>query len=153
MVRIVNERKPANLTVLKGNPGNRPVPSGQSVSLTGVPDPPATLRGEAYAEWVRVTSFLSQVGKIEVVDKAALTVYCQAWGSFCRAAEELDEYGPLVEGREGNLVKNPAAQVMRDASDVMLKYGSKFGLTPRDRQAMGFAEGPSTKDELEWLIA
>lgn len=138
-------RKPVNLKVLHGNPGNREVTSERK-SATGIPTPPASLKGEAYAEWVRVTTFLARVGHIETVDYAALTVYCTAWAAFEDARGSFEKYGSLLVGRDGGLVKNPAAQIMRDSADLMLKFGARFGFTPKDRQNMGLADGDDGDD-------
>lgn len=144
------DRRPPNLTVLRGNPGNRPIPAA-SKSLTGKPLPPADLEGEAFAEWSRITTYLERVGRIESIDYAALVVYCSAWAAFDAARRALDEHGPLVVGRDGGLVKNPAAQIMKDSADIMLKYGSKFGFSPKDRQNLGIGsdgEGDDLGDML-----
>lgn len=146
------DRKPADVKYLHGNPGNRPVTSG-TTSTTGVPRPPADLKGEAFAEWCRITAYLSKVGRIEQVDYAALVVYCSAWSMFDDARRMLDNHGPVIPGRDGGLVKNPAAQVMRDASDTMLKFGGRFGFTPKDRQNMGIAAPEKDEDDLEGVLA
>jgi P27 family predicted phage terminase small subunit len=142
------DRKAPELKLLHGNPGNRPV-SSKTKSATGRPSPPADLKGEAFAEWCRITTYLEKVGHIESVDYAALVVYCSAWAMFDSARRAYEEKGPLIVGRDGGLVKNPAAQIMRDASDTMLKYGAKFGFTPKDRQNMGITNDPDDGDDLE----
>ncbi|MEV6638429.1 phage terminase small subunit P27 family [Actinoplanes sp. NPDC051470] len=146
------DRKPAAVKLLHGNPGNRDITSS-ATSTTGAPRPPADLKGEAFAEWCRITGYLSRVGQIEAVDYAALTVYCCAWAMFDDARRLMDEHGPVVMGRDGGLVKNPAAQVMRDASDTMLKFGGRFGFTPKDRQNMGLTSGEPDDDDLESALA
>ena len=85
------------------------------------------------AEWGRIVPELDRLGLLTKVDRAYLVAYCEAWATFNAAREAMAEYGPLVAGRDGGLVKNPAAQVMRDAADLMLKFGSRFGLSPSDR--------------------
>ncbi|MDM4718470.1 phage terminase small subunit P27 family [Micromonospora sp. WMMA1363] len=142
------DSKSPDLKMLQGNPGNRPV-GAKAASKTGCPSPPADLRGEAFAEWSRITAYLERVGRIEAVDYAALVVYCSAWALFDSARRALDEHGPLVVGRDGGLVKNPAAQVMRDASDTMLKFGGRFGFTPRDRQNLGIGADVEGGDDLD----
>lgn len=142
------ERKAPELHVLHGNPSNLPA-KGVPTSMTGRPTPPADLKGEAFAEWSRITSYLAKVGQIESVDYAALVVYCSAWAMFDAARKAYEQHGPLVTGRDGGLVKNPAAQIMRDASDVMLKFGAKFGFTPKDRQNLGISNGSDSDDDLE----
>ena len=146
------DRKPANVKLLHGNPSNRPVTPG-TTSTTGAPKPPADLKGEAFAEWCRITAYLQKVGHIELVDYAALVVYCSAWAMFDDARRSFDEYGPLIPGRDGGLVKNPAAQLMRDASDTMLKFGGRFGFTPKDRQNMGIVSSEGDEDDLEGVLA
>lgn len=136
------------LKVLEGNrsqESTRPA----AKSITGIPSPPTDLRGEAFAEWCRVTNYLSKVGRIELVDYAALVVYCSAWSIFDEARKAMEEHGTLTVGRDGGLVKNPAAQVMRDAADTMLKFGSKFGVTPKDRQNMGIGAEAEPEDDVE----
>lgn len=128
--------EPAALKALKGNPGNRPIKEEPQPTMRA-PKPPADLAGEAFAEWARVVPELDAIGLLSVVDRAYLVAYCEAWASFCEAREELNTNGVLVMGRDGGLVRNPAAMVMKDSLDMMLKYGAKFGLSPADRARMG----------------
>ncbi len=147
------DRKPADVKYLHGNPGNRPVSPG-TTSTTGAPKPPADLKGEAFAEWCRITAYLQKVGRVELVDYAALVVYVSAWAMFEDARRSFEEHGPLISGRDGGLVKNPAAQLMRDASDTMLKYGGRFGFTPKDRQNMGLmSSADKDTDGLDEMLA
>lgn len=147
------DRDPVADKELRGNPGNRPT-STEAKSKTGPPAPPDDLKGEAYAEWCRVTTFLEKVGQIEKVDYAALMVYCSAWGMFDDARREFNELGPLLLGRDGGYVKNPAAQIMNDASKIMLAFGAKFGVTPKDRQNMGIVStDPNEKNDLQKELA
>ena len=128
--------EPAALKELKGNPGKRPIKEEPRPTMKA-PKPPADLKGEAFAEWSRVVPELDRIGLLSVVDRAYLVGYCEAWASFCEAREELNENGVLVTGRDGGLVRNPAAIVMKDSLDMMLKYGAKFGLSPADRAKLG----------------
>lgn len=141
-------RKSPDLKLLQGNPGNRPVGKGGK-SKTGRPLPPADLAGEAFAEWCRITDYLERVGHIEMVDHAALVVYCSSWAAYDAARKAFEEHGPLVTGRDGGLVKNPAAQIMNDASKTMALYGAKFGFSPRDRQALGLTSGGGDEDDMD----
>jgi len=46
-------------------------------------------------------------------------------------------------------LKNPAAQIMRDSADMMIKFGSRFGLSLSDRTRLSVAprepEGPDAQ--------
>jgi len=101
--------------------------------MKGLPEPPADLSGEARAEWDRVAPELARMGVLSLIDRAALLVYCNAWSAYTVAVETLRTAGPVLKGKDGQLVKNPAAQLVRDQADLMLKYGSRFGLNPSDR--------------------
>ncbi|MFC9231028.1 phage terminase small subunit P27 family [Streptomyces decoyicus] len=124
---------PSRLVELKGNPSKKRLNGTEPEPTKGAPRPPADLKGEALAEWGRIVPELDGLGLLAKVDRAYLVAYCEAWATFNAAREAMAEYGPLVAGRDGGLVKNPAAQVMRDAADLMLKFGSRFGLSPSDR--------------------
>lgn len=137
--------KPTALKILEGNPGQRPINTEEPKPTAGAPKPPADLKGEALAEWGRVVPELDRLGLLTKVDRAYLVAYCSAWASFEEARAALAERGPLVEGRDGNLVKNPAAQIMKDSADLMLKFGSRFGMSPADRSRLTVPLG--TPDE------
>ena len=145
--------KPTHLKLLQGNPGNRPLPVKEPQPARASPDPPPDLVGEALAEWNRVVPELARLGLVSVLDRAALVVYCQAWEAYNIARQAFAEYGPLVPGRrEGELIKNPAAQVMRDQADLMSRFGSKFGLTPSDRARLSVPEESDGADDIESLL-
>ncbi|MFJ5997531.1 phage terminase small subunit P27 family [Streptomyces sp. NPDC092370] len=132
---------PSKLVELKGNPSKKKLSGAEPEPRRGAPRPPADLKGEALAEWGRIVPELDRLGLLTLVDRAYLVAYCEAWASFNAAREALAEYGPLVAGRDGGLVKNPASQIMRDAADLMLKFGSRFGLSPSDRTRLSVPSG------------
>lgn len=129
--------KPAALNNLEGDPGNR---RGTDVAnpepRKGAPNPPAWLSGEALAEWGRVVPELDAIGLLSVVDRAALTAYVTAWATFVDASKDIDARGTVVEGREGNLVKNPSVAMQRDAVTQIKAWCAEFGLTPSGRSRM-----------------
>jgi P27 family predicted phage terminase small subunit len=144
---MARDRKPVELKLIHGNPSKETGIAEAKTSATGVPSPPADLQGEAFAEWCRITYFLKSVGHIEMIDHSALVVYCSAWAMFDSARKAYEQHGPIVLGRDGGFVKNPAAQIMNDASKIMMTYGSKFGFTPRDRINLGLAQGAGKDDD------
>lgn len=133
--------KPAAQKALEGNPGKRPIPVEPDIA-PGCPSPPGDLSGEAFAEWSRIVPDLHNAGLLAKVDRAYLVAYCEAWSQFNASREHLAEFGPVTRGRNGEPVKNPAAQVMRDSADMMLKFGSRFGLSPQDRARLGKVQEP-----------
>ncbi|MEV5080320.1 phage terminase small subunit P27 family [Streptomyces sp. NPDC056159] len=142
---------PSKLTELRGNPSKKKLSGGEPEPTRGAPRPPADLKGEALAEWGRIVPELDKLGLLTKVDRAYLVAYCEAWSTFDAAREAMAEYGPLVAGRDGGLVKNPAAQVMRDAADMMLKFGSRFGLSPSDRTRLSVPSEPEAGPDAKVL--
>ena len=140
--------EPAALKKLKGNPGNRPIQVEPEVTMKA-PKPPDDLKGEAFAEWSRIVPELDRAGLLSVIDRAYLVGYCESWASFCEAREELHMNGALIQGRDGGLVRNPAAMVMKDSLDMMLKYGAKFGLSPIDRARLGKVPDKVSEEDSE----
>lgn len=126
---------PTQLKILSGNPGKRPIPTNEPKPVAASPDPPPHLKGEALAEWNRLAPELAKLGLLTVADRPFLVVFVEAWAAYRVAAGILAEQGPLVKSarEDGQYVKNPAAQVARDQADIMLRYGSRFGLSPSDR--------------------
>ncbi|MFF0481044.1 phage terminase small subunit P27 family [Streptomyces sp. NPDC004435] len=135
---------PSRLVELRGNPSKKRQGGAEPEPSRGAPRPPADLKGEALAEWGRVVPELERLGLVTRLDRAYLVAYCEAWATFNAAREAMAEYGPLVAGRDGGLVKNPAAQVLRDSADLMIKFGSRFGLSPSDRTRLSV---PSDSEE------
>ncbi|GIH10327.1 hypothetical protein Rhe02_83940 [Rhizocola hellebori] len=135
------------------NEADAVVDTTKATSKTAKPLPPSDLKGEAFAEWARITAFL-EVGHIESIDHAALVVYCSAWAMFDAARKAFETHGPLMVGRDGGLVKNPSAQIMNDAAKIMLSYEAKFGFTPRDRINLGISTNhPEAGNSLEDNLA
>lgn len=124
--------KPTRIKELNGNPGQRPLNKDEPKPRQGAPKPPPHLTGEALAEWGRIVPELDRIGLLTKVDRAYLIAYCEAWATFDEARQQISRDGILVPGR-GGMVRNPAAFVMKDAADMMLKFGSRFGLSPSDR--------------------
>jgi P27 family predicted phage terminase small subunit len=131
---------------LEGNPGKRN--RGESPQpKKGAPKPPHFLSGEALAEWGRIVPELESIGLLSVVDRSALTAYCEAWATFVSATEDIHERGTMVRGRDGNAVKNPAVAMQRDALQQIKVWVTEFGLTPSARSRMQLpSEKPAGED-------
>lgn len=145
--------KPAEIKALEGNRSkdgseekNNPQPR------KGAPTPPHWLSGEALAEWGRVVPELDAIGLLSVVDRAALTAYVSAWATFVSATEDIEDRGTIVEGRDGNSVKNPAVGMQRDALQQIKVWVTEFGLTPSARARMQLpSEGGGTGEDADVL--
>lgn len=96
--------------------------------------PPDWMGDEGKALWNKL--IVASDLLLKELDAEALTLTCSAYDAAVRSAKELAEKGPLVEGDRG-LVKNPAAQILRDSSQSFRAWCTEFGLTPAARKKLG----------------
>lgn len=145
-----NKPKPTVIKNLEGNPGKR-VNHNEPQPRKGAPMPPHFLKGEALAEWGRIVPELEKIGMLSVVDRAALTAYCQSWASFVEATEDIRLRGLVVPGREGVMVKNPSVGMQRDALNQIRAWCTEFGLTPSARSRMQLPSQTGQDEDAEVL--
>ena len=131
-------RKPAKVRELHSS---RPRPlSPELPDLSNTPEAPEWLPDAAKNEWARVIEVCSRYdGWLQQVDRAALSAYCMSWATYEATAKDVAERGVLVPGRSsadeaaGALVKNPAVQIMRDASISLIRWCKELGFSPDSR--------------------
>jgi P27 family predicted phage terminase small subunit len=144
--------KPTALRVLQGNPSKRPLPAGEPrPPLPSSTYAPRHLNGEAKKEWRRLVVTLVDLGLYTEVDRAALAMYCQAWGRWVEAERRLSIEGPVLISDKGNYYQNPYLHVANRAWEEMRKMLGEFGLTPASRCRLSVAQ-PEEPDELAQLL-
>jgi len=139
--------KPSVLKLITGNPGKRPIDlSGEIMPEVGVPDIPRHLNKEARKEWKRITVELEKLGLISKLDRAALSLYCQAWGQLVMLEESLNREIELRldkgqdithamtfttdKGYQGQAVR---VQLINNLREQVNRYLAAFGLSPSSR--------------------
>jgi len=130
--------KPTAMKKLAGNPGKRSLNGGepQPPVPANTPYAPRHLSNEAKREWRRMVSVLMDLGLYTVVDRAALAMYCQAWGRWVHAERKLAEQDIILKSCKGNLYQNPWLHVANKAWEQMRKILPEFGLTPSSRSRL-----------------
>lgn len=92
---------------------------------------------DSQAIWDRIMRDYAQTGVLTAVDTDILRAYCEAVVRYEHAAALLEQSGPLVRGaRQGELVKNPLHQIVRDNADLMRAMARELGFTPSARSAL-----------------
>jgi P27 family predicted phage terminase small subunit len=114
---------------------------------------PSWLKGRARAAWKELVPELDRIGLLTVVDGHALAVYCEAWATYVEASEVVRQEGILVDSYRGGKAKNPAAQIMRDSADLMMKVGSQYGLTPATRTRLQVPGAGKDGFDMESLLS
>lgn len=143
---------PAKLKLLRGNPGRRPVAVGPEPA-EGLPVVRDGMSDEARVVWDRMIADFGATGVLTGVDADVLRVYCEAVVRYERAAQLLEQSGPLVKGaRSGELVKNPLHQVVRDNADLVRMFARELGFTPSARSALSDVKSKTDEDPLSaWM--
>lgn len=147
---------PTAIKALLGNPGKRAL-NDDTIKVPPASEvkPPMPLYGPASREWVRITPHLHSLGLLTDLDLTMLAAYCESWGRYCDAQAEVSEHGILIEGYRGGLVKNPAAQLVRDAFSDMIRLALEFGMTPssRGRMTIPGSDNESEDDGLDGILS
>lgn len=127
--------KPTQLKRLAGNPGKRPLNEREAVVVvpTSVPYAPRHLNHEAKREWRRVVKVLIDAGLYSEVDRAALAMYCQAWGRWVEAERELAKGQTVITGPKGGQYQNPWLSISNRAQAHLQRMIAEFGLSPAQR--------------------
>jgi P27 family predicted phage terminase small subunit len=134
-----HNRKPTWLKVLQGNPGRRPLHlEGEPQPRVALPRCPPQLGDAAKAEWKRIAPQLYKLGLLTLIDRAALTGYCAAYGTFIEAEAALRQAG-LDEAIERVLRKISCSSLA-----MMHRYATEFGMTPASRTRVRAAALPTT---------
>jgi phage terminase small subunit len=151
------QKLPANVHLLRGNPSKK---SLDDLLLefnpeVEIPNCPKHLWPEAKKEWKRVSIELEQYGLISKLDRASLSLYCQAWARLVwaetmmtramniaeagRAAAEAEGKGwtggdgIMVPSPNGSLVYSHHWVVQRRAAQEVHWYLQSFGMSPSSR--------------------
>jgi len=134
-----NRPKPTAVRVLEGNPGHRPINENEPHPAFGTPTMPLWLSGLAKAEWKRIVPELEAAGMLSLVDRVALTAYCQVYARW-RKAEEAIKDSFTYEFKDIDFktkrTKKPEVQVAIDSLNQVKAFCIEFGLTPSSRSRM-----------------
>ena len=141
--------KPTAVRELQGNPGKRPLRTGEPQPAASSARAPRGLGVEGSRFWRRYAPALAALGVLTEVDEPALRMAAEHYEVAVRAATQLHEEELTLEGRDGPK-KNPLTQILRDNSTALRGFLTEFGMTPASRSRLGTpeAEQPSLADEL-----
>lgn len=125
--------KPAELKLLAGNPGKRPI--GREPGFPkGWPDMPAFLESdpEARAEWLRVSAQLRKTDVVRPIDAMLLAGYCSAVARAIRASE-------------GAAVFTARVGEANRCWEVVRHYAAVFGIGPSERGRVVGSDGTNER--------
>lgn len=142
---------PAKLKLLQGNAGKRALDLSAGINpQVEIPSAPKHLGIEARKEWKRITPLLEELGLISGLDRAALALYCDAYG---RLAEYQTAFNGKVQGKvdagasyadavyaasysttpSGYEQQSVIRQLIKSQGEQVNRYLMHFGLSPAAR--------------------
>ena len=136
---------PTNLKLLRGNPGKRKLNSNEPDPEPAIPPCPSHLDKVAKKEWRRISKELLALGIISRLDRAALGGYCDAYGRWAEAAQQIQKYGLVFKSPSGYPMPSPYLAILHTALDQMRAFLSEFGLSPASRSRVKVAN-PKQRD-------
>ena len=128
--------KPDKLKVLEGNPGKRKL-NLDAPEPEGMPTCPSDLSTAAKNEWKRVAKELHKIGLLTIIDRGALSVYCDAYTKWLEATQIIDSKGFTTEyintRGEKNIITRPEVNIATKYAQIIKSFCAEFGLTPSSR--------------------
>lgn len=144
--------KPTHLKRLEGNPGKRPLNENEPQPQVSRPNCPAILQGPARTEWNRIVPELEALGLLSRLDRAALAMYCIAWGQVMTLQKTLKGQSPIIKTPNGAVIDNPLISQRDRAMKLAHKFLTEFGMTPSSRSRISVDPSAGEKDDLEALL-
>jgi P27 family predicted phage terminase small subunit len=134
-------KKPAVIRELEGNRGKRPIPA--ELPTVGRPEPPEGLNEAQLERWHDIVAslpdeFLSRAD-VQTLERMAI-----AWTAFRETTALINKSGMLVKGIHGEVVRNPAWAIRRQATQEMQDCGNALGLSPLARTRL---TAPEAEDQ------
>lgn len=128
--------QPTRLKVLRGETRPSRVNYNEPLPARAAMEPPADLTEEARQVWVAVVDAVGHTGVLTAADHDTLRLYAEATARYRASETMLAKTGPLIKGRNGELVKNPLHQIVRDNATLMRTLARELGLTPAARTGL-----------------
>lgn len=102
-------------------------------ALKRVPKPPADLTPLAQQVWKSELPPLVRAEKIAAHELPLFKSYCSATARIDEAQAEIDRHGLLVVSGSGELKRNPATTIQKEAIALQARLATEFGITPASR--------------------
>jgi len=87
-----------------------------------------------------MSRLLFNLGLLTQIGGAALASYCESYGRWRQAEEDLADSGLLLKNTGGNVIQNPLVGIANQAQRDMVKILVEFGMTPSSRSRVTVAE-------------
>ena len=141
---------PAQMKLVKGNPGRRPInnePPFDAVEEAKVPDAPDWLHPEQQEFWGQLAPLFAKANVLRETDLHMLSAMCIVLGEMKFANEQL-KVSRLVRTPNGHVQTSPFVSMLNQAIKRFQSLASEFGMTPAARTRILVRAGVKPEDEL-----
>lgn len=161
--------RPTHLKVIEGERNKDRINLDEPKFEPNVPTCPRHLSKEARREWRRLATGLFRMGMLTDVDRGVFAAYCQAWGRWVEAENEIAKSGPVLRAvlrnKDGNVIKdedgnpvpggyyqNPFLAVANRAWSNMVKAAAEMGISPSSRSRIVVSKPSGKRKGIEEFI-
>lgn len=123
-------------------------PAEDQRAVAHVPRAPAWMAQDAKAEWRRIMPLLVERRILTDADMGSVENYCTAISTGREAERVLQERGHVYQDDNGNLRRNPASLVLKDAMQTARQLAAELGLTPVSRSRPSIRDDADADDDL-----
>ncbi|HOI96243.1 MAG TPA: phage terminase small subunit P27 family [Syntrophobacter fumaroxidans] len=134
--------KPAEIRILEGNRGRLPINDNRP-RPTGKASCPKHLPLDAKREWRRIVGSLPP-GMVTAADVPLLAAFCVAWALHKEASAHIQAESAVILSKNEQPYQNPWLSILNRQAEIMAKLGSRFGLSPSDRNGIKLPEKPKS---------
>lgn len=128
--------RPTALKLLHGERHKDRINTDEPTPRPVLPELPDDVSDEVRAVWDETLAELEAMDLACAADAAALRCFCEAVVVHRKASAELASTPLLTITAQGNLIRNPALPVQRDAANTIRMFAQEFGLTPSARSGI-----------------
>ena len=142
---MAKHREPKSQKETSGNSESRELAKEEPKAIPVVECPPE-LGPVARQEWDRIAGALTAVGRLTVLDRAALAAYCNAYALWVEAVDAIQRYGAVMKSPSGFPVQSIYVSIANRQVEIMIRIAGEFGFTPASRSRL-----PTTSKSDPWL--
>jgi P27 family predicted phage terminase small subunit len=141
--------QPTALRRARGNPGKRGYNRAEPQPPSELPDCPPHLSAVAQAEWERVAETLHEIGVLTTIDRAALAAYCQAYGRWVEAEEQMKKTPMMLKAPSGYVQQSPWLTVANKQLELMGRFATELGMTPASRTRVAALIDDASEEKID----
>jgi P27 family predicted phage terminase small subunit len=124
---------PTNVKELHGTLRKHRTNKHEPKSKPGIPGCPKELSPKANVEWKRMSKQLFKMGLLTTIDRAALSLYCEAYARWIDAIQQIQKHGVVLKSPNGFPIQSPYLAIANKAADQVRLLVAEFGMSPASR--------------------